>query len=158
MSEKMTAPVKKSVPAAILDAMTEQEQANIEHVRAYLAAIAGGNTGDRGDVMGRFFAPDAIQIELPNRLNPNGGESDLAALRKRSEQGAKLLRGQTYEIRSALAHGDQVAVEAFWTGTLAVGFGTLEPGSVMKAHFAMFFEFKEGRIFRQRNYDCFEPW
>ncbi len=136
-------------------ATNETVHPNIELVREYLSAIEAGMTGD---AVARFFTPDARQIELPNRLNPTGGESDLAAMRKRAEQGKKVLTGQTFEIRSALAHGDLVAVEALWTGTLAVKFGDLEPGAVMKAHFAMFFEFLDGRIFRQRNYDCFEPW
>jgi ketosteroid isomerase-like protein len=36
--------------------------------------------------------------------------------------------------------------------------GTLAEGAEMKAHFAMFFEFREGKIRLQRNYDCFEAW
>jgi hypothetical protein len=28
----------------------------------------------------------------------------------------------------------------------------------MKAFFAVFLEFLEGKIIRQRNYDCFEAW
>ena len=44
------------------------------------------------------------------------------------------------------------------TGTLAVGFGSLAAGSQMRCHSAMFFEFVDGKIARQRNYDCFEPW
>jgi ketosteroid isomerase-like protein len=41
---------------------------------------------------------------------------------------------------------------------LAIPIGTLAPGDRMKAHFAMFFEFRDGRIALQRNYDCFEAW
>jgi len=28
----------------------------------------------------------------------------------------------------------------------------------IRAHSAMFFEFKDSKIVSQRNYDCFEPW
>lgn len=129
--------------------------ANLACVQGFLDALQAGKSGDS---MRRFFHPDALQIELPNRLNPNGGESDLAALHKRSELAAQMMRSQTWEVRSMISNGEQVAVEAFWTGTLAVPVGTLEPGAVMKAHFAMFFEFRDGLIFRQRNYDCFESW
>jgi ketosteroid isomerase-like protein len=43
-------------------------------------------------------------------------------------------------------------------GTLAVPFGSFPVGSQMKAFFAVFLEFREGKIIRQRNYDCFEAW
>lgn len=135
--------------------MTENENANVETIRAYLAALAEGAVGD---ALRPFFTDDALQTELPNRLNPTGGQSDLETLLRRSEQGKQLLSAQTYDIRSIVAREDRVAVEAMWTGTLAVPLGTLAAGSMMKAHFAMFFELESNRIRRQRNYDCFEPW
>lgn len=135
--------------------MTENESANVETIRAYLAALANGAVGD---ALRRFFTDDALQVELPNRLNPAGGQSDLETLLRRSEQGKHLLQSQTYGVRSIVARDNQVAVEALWTGTLAVPLGTLVAGSTMKAHFAMFFDLESNRIRRQRNYDCFEPW
>ena len=53
---------------------------------------------------------------------------------------------------------NSAAIEVLWTGTLAMSFGNLSAGSKMRAHSAMFFEFKDGKIASQRNYDCFEPW
>jgi len=41
---------------------------------------------------------------------------------------------------------------------IALPLGTLEAGAEMKAHFAMFFVMREGKIALQRNYDCFEAW
>ena len=135
--------------------MTTEEQANLDAVHAYLGALQAGEVGDP---LKRFFTEDVRQIELPNRLNPLGQESDLSSMLKRSEQGRKILSKQCYEIVSEIAQGRRAAVEARWTGVLAVPLGTLSAGSEMKAHFAMFFEFKEGKIASQRNYDCFEPW
>jgi len=135
--------------------MTTDEQANLDAVHAYLGALQAGEVGDP---LKRFFTDDVRQIELPNRLNPLGQESDLSSMLKRSEQGRKILSKQCYEIVSEIAQGRRAAVEARWTGVLAVPLGTLSAGSEMKAHFAMFFEFKEGKIASQRNYDCFEPW
>lgn len=74
------------------------------------------------------------------------------------EKGRKLLSRQTYEIQNHVVNGDQVALEVLWTGTLAVAFGNLAAGSHMRCHSAMFFEFKDGKIASQRNYDCFQPW
>ncbi|HKB34942.1 MAG TPA: nuclear transport factor 2 family protein, partial [Gemmataceae bacterium] len=74
------------------------------------------------------------------------------------ERGKKAMRSQRYEILGAVAGGDTVALEVRWTGTLAVPLGSLPAGGEMRARFAMFFEFKGGKIWRVRNYDCFEPW
>jgi ketosteroid isomerase-like protein len=134
--------------------MTLEEQANLETVRTYLAAIESGEAG----LLRSIFTEDVRQIELPNRLNPSGQQSDLAAMLERNERGRKILRSQHYEVLSEVAQGSRVAVEAVWTGILAVSLGKLTPGSEMKAHFAMFFEFRDGRIASQRNYDCFEAW
>jgi ketosteroid isomerase-like protein len=134
--------------------MTEFEAANLATVRSYLAALEAGAVGD---YLARFFASDAEQIEFPNRLNPNGAKSDLSTMLKRAEQGKRLLSAQRYEIRSELAQDSRVAIEAVWTGTLAVGLGSLSAGASLRAHFAIFFELENGRIRLQRNYDCFEP-
>ena len=135
--------------------MTPEEQKNIALVREYLSAI---QAGEAGEAFRRFFTEDARQIELPNRLNPNGQESDLAGMLERSKRGSKVLLRQTYEIVSEVAQDNRLAVEAVWTGVLSVPFGTLPAGQEMKAHFAMFFQFRDGKIQLQRNYDCFLPW
>src|SRR5262245_47455827 len=135
--------------------MTGPEATNLTTIRTYLEALESGAVGE---ALARFFTPDARQVELPNRLNQNGGVSDLHTLLRRAEQGQKLLRGQRYEVQSELAQAQRVAIEAIWTGTLAVPLGALAAGATMKAHFAMFFELRDGRICLQRNYDCFEPW
>jgi len=135
--------------------MDAPEAANLALVHEYLAALGAG---EAGSALERFFTPDATQQEFPNRLNPDGGSSDLAAIVARSEQGRYLLRSQEYRVRSAVANGDTIAVEADWAGTLAIAVAGLPAGGTMRAHFAMFFELADGRIRRQRNYDCFEPW
>jgi ketosteroid isomerase-like protein len=135
--------------------MSTTEAANLATIRAYLEALQDGAVGD---ALSRFFTSDAEQVELPNRLNPTGGVSDLPTLLRRAEQGKRLLRSQHYEVRSEIAHFDRAAIEAAWTGVLAVPLGSLPAGAAMKAHFAMFFELRDGRIRSQRNYDCFEPW
>lgn len=68
------------------------------------------------------------------------------------------MAAQTYEIVHAVADGDDVALEIEWTGTLSVPLGSLPAGGQMRARFAVFLEFRDGKIARQRNYDCFQPW
>jgi ketosteroid isomerase-like protein len=138
-----------------MDSPDSADTSNLALVREYLAALGAGEAGPS---LRRFFTPDATQVEFPNRLNPGGGRSDLATLLERSLQGKRLLRSQEYRVISAIAGGGRVAVEADWTGTLAIPVAGLPAGGTMRAHFALFFELVEGRIHRQRNYDCFEPW
>jgi len=100
--------------------MPSLEESNLATVRAYLEALQSGAVLE---ALGRFFTPDAQQIELPNRLNPHGSVSDLPTLLERAKQGQRLLRSQRYDVQSEVAQGPRVAVEAIWTGTLAMPFG-----------------------------------
>lgn len=131
------------------------ENSHVETARRYLAAI---EQGADDETLSTFFTPDIVFEEKPSRLTPNGSRQDLAAMLAASARGRQVIRQQRYAVQNAVASGDQVALEVLWTGTLAVPLGTLAAGATMRAHFAMFLEFRDGRIARQRNYDCFEPW
>lgn len=124
-------------------------------VTHYLAALQEGAAGEE---LAAFFTADAIQEEFPNRLNPTGGRSDLATILERAERGQTILSAQTFNLESAVVDGNRVALEVEWSATLAIPVSTLHAGETMRARFAIFIELKDGKIFRQRNYDCFEPW
>ena len=133
--------------------MSVQEE-NLETMRRYLATVG------QGDPLANleFFAEDVVQEEFPNRLVPQGATRDLAALREAALRGAKVMAAQRYEVLNAIASGDQVAVEALWIGTLTIPFGNIPAGGEMRARFAIFLTFRAGKIVRQHNYDCFDPW
>ena len=122
--------------------------------REYLDSI--GRADERGGL--RFFADDVVQVEFPNRLVPNGATRDLAALREAAERGRKVMTAQRMEVVNAIASGAHVAVEVIWTGTLAVPLGSIPAGGQMRARFAIFLTYRDGKIVRQHNYDCFDPW
>ena len=128
---------------------------NLALARSYLEAIERGATGDE---LADLFTADVVQEEFPNRLVPQGARRDLAAILEGAERGQKVMRKQRFELLHALAEGDRVALEVQWTGTLAIPLGTLPAGGEMRARFGVFLEFRDGRIHRQRNYDCFDPW
>lgn len=130
------------------------ENSNLETARKFFAAFEQGSIDDKL----AYFAADVVQEEFPNRVVANGATRDLAALRQGAERGSKLLSAERYEVRNLVASGDQVACEVQWTGTLAVPFGTVPVGGQLRAHLAIFLEFRGGKIVRQRNYDCYEPW
>ncbi len=124
-------------------------------VRECLSAIERGATGED---LAKFYDPGVVQEEFPNRLVAQGARRDLAAILDAAERGQKIVANQRFNIRNAVANGNQVAIEAFWEATLRVALGARPAGGMIKAHFAVFFEFRQGRIVAQRNYDCFMPW
>ena len=127
---------------------------NLKSIRHYLTAIEGGTFTD----IENLFTSDVIVEQLPNRIYPHGLRADRLHMSETFAKGRTLLSSQAYEIKNAIAEGNVVSVEVLWTGTLAIAFGSLSAGTQMRCHSAMFFEFRDGKIASQRNYDCFEPW
>ena len=128
---------------------------NPEIARKYLQALEQGETGA---ALRSFFAPDVVLEEFPNRLTPSGKKRDLAEALEGAERGKKVMSAQMYKIKNEIAEHERVALEVVWVGTLAVPLGSVPAGGQLKAFFAVFLEFREGKIIRQRNYDCFEAW
>lgn len=110
------------------------------------------------DELSRFYHPDIEQTEFPNALTKTVAKRTLADMQAGAEKGKKVLLKEEYEIVRLFSFENTVIAEVIWTATLAVPFGNIPAGGQMKAYFAQFFEFREGRIFRLRNYDCFEPF
>jgi ketosteroid isomerase-like protein len=127
----------------------------IERAKAFVAAVAAA--GPRASIE-TFYANDIVQEEYPNLLLPNGAVRDFINLRAAYDKSRHTIAAQSCEIVNAIGSGNCVVLETIWTATLAVGFGKLAAGDTMRARFAQFFEFRDGLIFRIRNYDCFDPW
>lgn len=102
--------------------------------------------------------PEFQQLELPNLLNPAGQQSDRAECLSRMARGRHLLRSQTYEVLNHVEDGAQVVLEARWTGVMALDAGPLRQGQTLVARFCFVCELRDGLLYRQRNYDCFEPF
>jgi ketosteroid isomerase-like protein len=128
---------------------------NLERARQYLAAIENGATGHE---LGKFFAPDVFREEFPNRIHPQGTHGGLGAILEAAELGKREISKQSFEIHNALVDGDRVAMEVLWQGRLANPAGDLPVGGEMRAHFAIFLEFRDGKIVAQRSYEYFEPF
>ncbi|WP_288436727.1 nuclear transport factor 2 family protein [uncultured Chryseobacterium sp.] len=105
-----------------------------------------------------FYHQDIEQIEFPNTFTKNMTISNLDDLKLASERGKKVLLKEEFEIIKLYSFDNTVIIEALWTGTLAVPIGNIPAGGQMKAYFAQFYEFKDDKIIKQRNYDCFEPF
>ena len=133
----------------------QQGEANLAIVRSYLRAIEEAMPFEE---LQQFFSPDVIQREFPNRLVPNGATRALADLAAAAASGRNVVTRQRYDVDTAIAVGNRVALEVRWTGTLAIPFGSIPAGGDMTARFAVFFELADGKIVSQNNYDCFDPF
>ena len=128
---------------------------NLAIARRYLEAL---ENGAEGGVLAEYFTKDVIQEEFPNRLAPIGTHRNLTAILEAASRGKRALRAQRFEILNSIVEGDRVALEVLWSGLLATPVDTLPADSEMRAHFSVWLEFRDGKIARQNNYDCFDPW
>ncbi len=131
------------------------EVENASLVREYYAAMARGPATLDWE---RWFAPDVVQEEFPNRLLPEGARRDLAGLREAAMRGQALLSEQRFDLLELTVQGDRVVVEAEWHGTVAADLGPFKTGMVLRTRFAQIFQLRRGKIVALRNYDCFYPW
>lgn len=106
----------------------------------------------------KVFHPSIEQIEYPNALTKSVTISDFEILLQRMPAGKNLLKKQSMRIRNYIETGETAVVEADWEATVRTDLGPFKADQNLKAYFCMIFEFKEGKIFRQKNYDCFEPF
>jgi ketosteroid isomerase-like protein len=127
------------------------EDDKVKAARQLFAAI---ETGDEAGLRA-IYADTAVQVEHPNQLKPKGDRREVDKMMADLKRGKALLREEHYEVLSAIAAGDHVALRVKWTGTLAVPVGALQPGDAMVCESGIFLEFREGRVVEQHNYDCF---
>jgi len=135
--------------------MTLTATDNLAIARRYLAAL---EHGAEAGALAEFFTEDVVQEEFPNRLSPIGQHRDLKALLASARKGKQIIRAQKYDVLNSIVDGDNVALEVLWSGLLAVAVDSLPADSELRAHVSIFLEFRDGKICRQHNYDCFDPW
>jgi len=118
------------------------EMTTRETVVAYLRAI------ERNE-QEAFLHADAEVVEHPNRLNPAGKRYDRAAIVLAAARGAALMARQSYEVRTMIVEGERAAVQIAWLGEL-------KDGREMRAQLCSVIELRDGKVWRQEQYDCFE--
>jgi ketosteroid isomerase-like protein len=134
--------------------MDIQSQTNLALAQQYLSIF--NEMPLQAEKFKIFVDPQVIWQELPNLLSP-GGTRDLAKMLAGLEQGNKLLKQQRYLVRQAVASGDTVALEIDWEATTAQPLANLPAGTQLSAQVAIFLEFRDGKIIRQRDYTCYHP-
>lgn len=96
--------------------------------------------------------------ELPNLLNKNGQVRNLEMSLEGLEKARMILTEQHYEIVGLIDEGEKITVEKIWTGKVSIDIGNLKKGQELKAFICAVVEFKDGKIYRHRSYDCYEPF
>lgn len=124
-------------------------------IEAYFAEIEQGISAES---FSKYYTDDALQIDFPNLMVPNGLTQAVSELQYSTTKSKGVLSSQKVDILRYFEVGNTLIVEASWTGTLALPIGQIPIGGQMKASFARFYEFENGKIRRQRNYDCFDPF
>jgi ketosteroid isomerase-like protein len=130
-------------------------ESNVEFVRRYFNAIEAGVSAED---LALFFTPDVIQEDFPNRLLAQGARRGLPQILEALKRGKEIVQSQRFEIVHALHYGDEIAIEVRWTATFRVPIGKLPPGRPMRSTSAIFIRLVNGKIARQRNYDCIEEF
>lgn len=111
----------------------------------YLRAIESHDL----DRVAALLHADVRLVEHPNKLNPKGATYDRAAMRAAGERGAALMASERYEVLALTCEGDRVVAQIAWTGTL-------KDGRAMRAQICSVIELRDGLVWRQDQYDCFE--
>jgi len=73
-------------------------------------------------------------------------------------RGKTVTKAQHYGITRIVEEGDTAVAEFDWWAELTVPIGSLPPGGRMTGKFITIIEFRDGLVWRQRNYDCFDPF
>jgi ketosteroid isomerase-like protein len=115
-------------------------------VRAYLGAIEAMDHA----AVSALLHPDVQLVEHPNKINPSGMRADRAGIEAAWDRGKAVMARQTYEVRAMTVEGDRAVAQIVWTGELV-------SGASMRAQICSVIELRDGKIWRQEQYDCFEP-
>jgi hypothetical protein len=100
--------------------------------------------------------PALEQTEYPNLIMAATRHRNFAQLMEGVEAGKKMLAFQRFDPIAFYESGDLIIAEYSWTGELKQKVGKLSKGKILNARICSIFEFRDGKIFRQRNYDCYE--
>ncbi|NSL89281.1 nuclear transport factor 2 family protein [Chitinophaga solisilvae] len=103
-----------------------------------------------------IFHPNIIQTEYPNQLSAEIKQRNFEIMLESMATNKQILKAQHFTVVKAIQNGNTLVVEAKWTGEIGVDAGKFRRGQIMNAFICTVIEFRDGKIYRQRNYDCYE--
>ncbi|GGG38816.1 nuclear transport factor 2 family protein [Hymenobacter glacieicola] len=101
--------------------------------------------------------PEVEQTEFPNLLYRSIQRRSFMDILDNLRVGRELLRDPQFDVqRTQVAPDGSVLVEGLWQATTISDIGPLLRGQRLLGQLCLIFEFKDGKIFRQRRYPCYE--
>ena len=101
--------------------------------------------------------PEVVQTEYPNLLYKDIQQRTFTEIIANLRLGREILHQSRFDIQSTqLCPAGKVIVEGRWQATTITEVGPLARGQQLTAQLCLIFEFKDGKIFRQRRYPCYE--
>jgi ketosteroid isomerase-like protein len=131
-------------------------QKEIELVKKYFYLVENFSTDS--PAYEAILHPEIVITEFPNLISGKIRQRTLDAMKAGVELGRKMLASQHFSIQHIFKPAPSLIVEVKWTGKMAMDAGQLKKGQELTAYICYIFEFKEGKIFRHRNYDCYEAF
>lgn len=125
-------------------------------IERYFELIADFET--RAEAYADVLHPEMQYVEYPNAVNPGVRQANLEQMMQAAAAGKALLAQQQFSIVRCHDAGETLIVEARWAGRIGTARSGFQPGQSLEAYLCMVFEFSDGRIRRQSNYDCYVPF
>ena len=101
--------------------------------------------------------PEVEQTEYPNALYKTIQRRSFNEIIDNMRTGRETLRNPSFEVHATHTAPDGlIIVEGFWQAFALNDVGPLLRGQRLASHLCLTFEFKEGKIFRQRRYPNYE--
>lgn len=132
----------------------ENVSTNLQKYLDFLKKVE--SLSDNPDDYTGLVHPEVEFRELPNLLNKNGQIRNLEMSLEGLKKAKMILSKQTYEVVGYIEDNEKVVVEKIWTGKMSMDIGNLKKGQELKAHICAVVEFKDGKVYRHRTYDCYE--
>lgn len=106
----------------------------------------------------KVLHPEVVQIEFPNLFSKIIQHRSFDEIIDNLRAGRELLRDTNYELQRIVESqtDGSVLIEGRWEATAANDLGPMMRGQRMAAQICSIFEFEEGKIYRHRQYICYE--
>ncbi|MBC6610989.1 nuclear transport factor 2 family protein [Hymenobacter sp. BT507] len=102
--------------------------------------------------------PEVEQLEYPNDLHKEPVRRSFEEIITNLRVGRELLVDPDFSVRHThVGAMDTIVVEGRWEATLLHDAGPVVRGQRVASELCLIFEFKDGKIYRQRRYPCYEP-